>query len=519
MAQRRSLAAWLVVPSFCLAFAALAGDSWRPTEGWFTLHHDVMRSGRTQYSPGVPFDYVWHQEYWSELIATEAEPIVAEGLVFFGTFAGNLRALDADTGLEVWKLDLGAPIRHSPAYTAGQLFAATMGGKVVAVEAKTGKEAWTFQALKRGGFVASPAIYSGCVFIGDRAGDLYALDCAKGTVKWRTGLGAMIQQTAALKDGLLAVAAEDLVPRLFDAATGKELWKAPQMTGATVRGYYPVFWKDLVIWRTEAYAIDAYHNDITAATEDGKRWAEARRKYHWTKEAEQMIGNLPACYSDEKYRQEQEYVRAQMRAGKHPRSFYAFKTGDGSEPVLYAVGYHSSENGYSVPASAPADAEGNLYVFMKSAYSEWPYPIRAFDGVGTLDYQSGLPVLIRGIDRKRGSFPATCDEVNNLTVAGGKLYDTHDHVLAYMDLKTKQVFNAYSSHSPELWGGVAKCMAHEQCAPKKPGAWNIRDTSFSLHFAIQWNGPTQGAVAIYKDKVWWITGSTVVCLKGQASEF
>jgi len=499
-----------------LPCAALAEDSWQPTEGWFTLHHDVMRSGRTQYSPGVPFDYAWHQEYWNELIATEAEPIVAEGLVFFGTFAGNLRALEADTGKEVWKLNLGAPIHHSPAYSGGLVYAATLGGRVIAVEAKTGQEAWTFTADKRGGFVASPAVCNGCVYIGDRAGDLYALDCANGKVRWRVELGAMVQQTAALKDGKLAVAAEDLVPRLFDAATGKELWKTSQMTGATVRGYYPVFWKDLVIQRTEAYAIDAYHNDMTAATEDGKRWAEARRKYHWTKEAERMIGNLPACYTEEKYKQEQEYVRAQMRAGKHPRSFYAFKVADGSEPVLYGVGYHASENGYSVPASPPADADGNLYVFMKSVYSEWPYPIRAFDGVGTLDYQSGLPLLIRGIVRKKGSFPATCDESNNLTVAGGKLYDTHDHVLAYMDLKTRQVFNAYSSHSPELWGGVAKCMAHERCPPKSPGVWNIRDTSFAVHFAIQWNGPSQGAVAFYKDKVWWITGSMVVCLRGQA---
>ncbi|MCY3018079.1 MAG: PQQ-binding-like beta-propeller repeat protein [Planctomycetota bacterium] len=511
---------WVVlVAALALATAWVrAEDVWQPTEGWFTLHHDAMRSGRTQYSPGVPFEYAWHQEYWDELIGTEAEPIVAEGLVFLGTFAGNLRALDAETGKEVWKLDLGAPIHHSPAYAEGKVFAATMGGKVSAVEAKTGKEAWAFKAEKRGGFVASPAVYKGLVYIGDRAGDLYALDCATGARKWKAELGAMVQQSAALKDGKLALAAEDLVPRLFDAATGKELWKAPQMTGATVRGYYPVFWKDLVIWRTEVYGIDPYHNNITAATEDGKRYQEARQKHGWSKEAEKMIGNLPACYTDEKYKQEQEYIRAQMRDGKHPRSFYALKVADGGEPTLYAVGYHSSENGYSVPASPPIDAEGSLYVFMKSVYSEWPYPIRAFDAVGTLDCAGGLPVLIRGIDRKQGSFPATCDEVNNLTVAGDKLYDTHDHVLAYMELKTRKVFNAYSSHSPELWGGVAKCMAHEKCAQKSPGRWNIRDTSFSLHFAIQWNGPMQGAVAIYKDKVWWNTGSMVVCLKGKVTE-
>src|SRR2546421_8869679 len=106
----------LIVLLYAIGGAAHAGDSWRPTEGWFTLHHDVMRSGRTQYSPGVPFQYAWHKEYWDELIAPEAEPIVAENRVFFGTFKGIVHALDADTGQEKWRADLCSPVHHSPAY-------------------------------------------------------------------------------------------------------------------------------------------------------------------------------------------------------------------------------------------------------------------------------------------------------------------------------------------------------------------------------------------------------------------
>lgn len=107
--------------------------------------------------------------------------------------------------------------------------------------------------------------------------------------------------------------------------------------------------------------------------------------------------------------------------------------------------------------------------------------------------------------------------MNNLTVAGDKLCDTHDHVLAYMELKTRKVFNAYSSHSPELWGGVWSAHGGNRFAAENPGVWKVKDPSLSLHFSIQWNGPTQGAVAISKDKVWWITGSMVVCLKGKAT--
>lgn len=511
--MRALLLLFLSLPAWSVAAGS---ESWQPTEGWFTLHHDAMRSGRTEHSPGVPFTYLWHREHWNELIAPEAEPIVAEGLVFFGTFRGIVRGLDADTGEERWQVDLGAPVHHSPAYWDGRLIAAAMSPReqVVALEASTGKVLWRFKPERRGGFAASPAIYAGTVYLGDRAGDFYALDLATGAVKWKADLGAPVLQTASARDGAVAVAAEDLVPRLLHAADGRELWRGPPMNGMTVRGYYPVFWNDRVVWRTDSGAMGAYHSDIEAATEDGRLYAETRKKHGWSKQAEDVIKTLPSRYTDEKYRQEQQYIARRMKEGKHPRSFYAFRIADGTEPTMVAVGYHASENGYSVPASPPVDRDGRLYVFTKSVYSEWTYPIRAFDALSVLAPDDPIALLIRGIDRSQGSFPATCDESNNLTIAGDKLFDTHDHVLAYMDMKTRKVYNAYSSHAPELWGGVFKAYAPDNPAAENPGAWKLRDTRDSLHLTIQWNGPAQGSVAIYKDKVWWITGSMILCLKG-----
>jgi outer membrane protein assembly factor BamB len=490
------------------ATPALAEDAWP------TLQHDVARTGRTDDSPGVPIRYLWHKPYWDELIAPEAEPIVAENAVYFGTLKGRLRALNADTGQELWNARLAAPIHHSPAYDSGRIYAATLAGVVFALDAKTGHEIWRFTAPRRGGFAASPAVAGNRVYLGDRAGDLHALDAATGHSVWTTHLSAPILQTVSIKDNKLAVAAEDLIPRLFDAATGKELWNGQQMAGVTVRAYYPVFWNDLVVWRTDTDAIDPYTNNILEATDEGKLWRETRNKFKWTRQAEDIIKTLPGRYTDAKYTTEQKYVRDQMVAGKHPRSFYALKIADGSEPTIYAVGYHASENGYSVPASPPVDQGGRLYVYTKSVFSEWQYPIRAFDALSTLEPSNSLPSLIRNIDRTHGSFPATCDESSNLTLAGGKLFNTHDHLLAYMDLNSRKIFDAYSSHAPELWGGVYKCIASDKVSADNPGRWHVADTENSLHFTTQWNGPAQGTVAIVKDKVFWITGSTIVCLKG-----
>jgi len=83
-----------------------------------------------------------------------------------------------------------------------------------------------------------------------------------------------------------------------------------------------------------------------------------------------------------------------------------------------------------------------------------------------------------------------------------------------MDLRTRKVHNAFSSHAPELWGGVFKAYGPDNVKAENPGVWKLRDPHNSLHLTVQWNGPAQGAVAIYQDKVWWITGSMVVCLRG-----
>jgi len=56
------------------------------------------------------------------------------------------------------------------------------------------------------------------VYLGDRAGDLHAIDAVNGKSVWSVHLDAPISKTVAIKDGKLAVAAEDL-SRGFSTAT------------------------------------------------------------------------------------------------------------------------------------------------------------------------------------------------------------------------------------------------------------------------------------------------------------
>jgi hypothetical protein len=243
---------------------------------------------------------------------------------------------------------------------------------------------------------------------------------------------------------------------------------------------------------------------------------EILNKEGWTDPFWQYKAIKQKAITPEKYQAEQEAVREAVKSGRLQRTFYMLNIADGKEKMLTAVGYSGSENGYSTPTPPPIDADGNLYVLFKTVYSLYEYPIRQFDCIGTLDYQTGLPAILpKDVMTDTSAFPITADEVNNFTVGGDKLYDTHDHVFAYYDMKTRKVIPAFSSHAPESWGGMLLC---SQGDPEVKGHALLRLEAPTAHLSInnEWNGTSRGAVAIHKDHVWWTTGSMIVCLKGQS---
>jgi len=445
---------------------------------------------------------------------------VAEDLVLLGDWGGTFHALDAWTGKEVWMAPAPGGVRHAACYDGGRVYFATIGdrtgGAVVCLRAKTGEKVWEFRPGARGGFAASPAVYRGKVYIGGRDKVLYALDAATGAKRWAFTAPAIYMQTCSARDGRVVVAAEDMVPRCFDADSGKLLWEGPRMQGDSCRFYYPVFWKDEVVFRTPAGepAIGAAQTAVTRATEDGKAWAEMLRRHPWKEPFWEFNRHKWERFTPEKYRAEQEFLREEIKAGRLQQTFYLLGAADGKERLVTSVTYSGSENGYSTPTPGPVDAAGNFYVLYKTVYTQYEYPIRAFDAVGTLDGATGLPAMLpKGEPSAASAFPVTADEANNFTVGGDRLYGTHDHVFAYYDMQTRKVIQAFSSHAPEAWGGVLLCTPGD-ARVERHELLRLETPTAHLKINNEWNGTSRGAVAIYKDRVWWVTGSMVVCLKG-----
>src|SRR5207247_2040704 len=104
-------------------------------------------------------------------------PVVAEGLVMFGTFAfdffsGDMVALDVNTGAVVWDNFIpGGAVGTSPAYNNGTVFVSTWDGNLYAWEASTGTLLQQLSLSPRGSS-SSVALADGYLVVGDQAGGI-----------------------------------------------------------------------------------------------------------------------------------------------------------------------------------------------------------------------------------------------------------------------------------------------------------------------------------------------------------
>ncbi len=519
----------------CIVFVSLVGlagcaaaqsaDRWQEVEGWHTLHYDVQRSGRHPAQPRTPFEKVWHRELWKDILSPAIEPIVAEGKVFVGTWGGTVYALSAETGKDAWKAQATGGVRHAMCYDPANktVLYATMGdhsgAAVVARRASDGQEVWSFRTDQIGGFATSPAVYRDKVYIGDRAGVFYCLDAKTGKEIWRwvNPSGAPFYQTAAARDGKVIVAGEDMKARCFDES-GKLLWTSAKMQGDSLRFYYPVFWNDTVIFRTPApdSEISAYQDAvIDAAGADGKKWREIFKEHAWQKPYWDFNNSKYKLYTDQKFQAEQAQLRKDIQSGRLQQTFYWLNVADGKERRVTSIGYSGSENGYSVPTPPCLDDEGNLYVLFKSFWSPFEFPIRQFDAIGTLDYQTGLPKILPKAEG-RNHFPITADEANTFTWGGdATLYGSHDHSFVYWDEKTRKVVPAFAPKTRwETWGGVYLTTQQKQGGANP--LYALETDTASLLINVEWNGTSRGSFAFVGNRVYWATGSMIVCLEGES---
>lgn len=174
-------------------------------------------------------------------------PAVDGERVYFGTYSGELYALDAETGEKAteWSVNpividdghiVGAPTLAGEEQCSGQvrgvvegdvLVVGSSSGSVYALCAADGSLAW--RAETQGEVWGSPVVSDGTVYVGSQDGHLYAISLDRGTPRWSQAFkagGAIVAQPLVV-DGKVFFGALDGKVYALDAESGGPVWREP----------------------------------------------------------------------------------------------------------------------------------------------------------------------------------------------------------------------------------------------------------------------------------------------------
>jgi outer membrane protein assembly factor BamB len=188
-----------------------------PDEGKETLLALNLRSGKV----------LWKKS----LGDLSSSPVLWEDKVFVGSGDGRLRALERESGDEIWEFQtsssrISAPACASPTWLGsaeGILCLGSADGHLYALNMASGRMEWKFEA--QGGIHSSPAVKNGMVFFGSVDGSLYALSLKDGSLAWRFQTQADIYSSPAAAESLVYIGSNDYFVYAVNQKTGKLSWR------------------------------------------------------------------------------------------------------------------------------------------------------------------------------------------------------------------------------------------------------------------------------------------------------
>lgn len=139
----------------------------------------------------------------SSTYSFEAAPIVVDGIMFLSGWDGWVWALDAKTGVEIWRYKHAIPfdvslccgnVNRGVAVAQGKVFFVTANARVLALDATTGKRAWerTYGDVRAAeSATVAPLVVKNMVIVGSSGGEfgvrghLDAFDLDSGEHQWR----------------------------------------------------------------------------------------------------------------------------------------------------------------------------------------------------------------------------------------------------------------------------------------------------------------------------------------------
>ena len=162
-----------------------------------------------------------------------------EGKVYATDGLGDVVALNAADGAELWRSKPGGPLRGAPTIANGQIYVLSQDNQLFALNQADGKVLWTQSASleTQGVFgVAAPAAASGTIVAGFSSGELNAYRYENGRTLWqdalsRTSISTSVSSLAdidadpVIADGRAYAVGQGGRMVALEIATGQRIWE------------------------------------------------------------------------------------------------------------------------------------------------------------------------------------------------------------------------------------------------------------------------------------------------------
>ena len=437
------------------------------TSEWPMLARDAARSGATPTEVRPPFERKWVRLFPDEGLMSGMQPVVAEGVVYVGTLAGNLYAIDAATGKDRWVFRAGGPLLHSCAVGKGRVLFGAMDGVIYGLDARTGRS--LYQQKTGAAIWNAPALTDGAALIGGRDGFLYCLALDTGRLRWKARVGGPLLASVCVDErrGRVYAASEELRVTAFDLRNGRAVWRSPKLPGVSFRGYHPVVAPDgsVMVTVTPALSLDTFEPLLLAMVKqifgDFASWRHNRAENDRLREANFRLMEKPETYTAQLA-----YLRERLAHEPAYQTFFVLDPETGRQKFVTPIVYAESMNGTGAPPVVTPDGKVivKFQALLRSRYEHYS----PFLNVGALDTATGHITPIMDQSRTYGwhdSLLLIHDEQSQLVVGGRTLLNTHQDNVNGLNLETRAGYEqpfCRNIHEPKpgeaaaLWARVLR---------------------------------------------------------------
>jgi eukaryotic-like serine/threonine-protein kinase len=189
-------------------------------------------------------EVLWRSKTGAKILSS---PTVFGETVYIGSSDRHLYAVNKSDGALRWKFETKGPIRSSPAVSGDSVYFMSEDGNFYALEAAGGRLKWQYKTAGEHRFTApgihgaapstemmpdpydtflsSPAVAGGLVYFGSGDSNVYALDAASGSLRWKVQTGNVVHSSPAVWHDTVYVGSWDSYLYALNAETGAVKWK------------------------------------------------------------------------------------------------------------------------------------------------------------------------------------------------------------------------------------------------------------------------------------------------------